>query len=145
MLTSNMYENNKTHTKRKHSTDRTTKMLLVVLGLFFVSEIPHGVCCILTAIYGSKFFLGCYLFLAEMFNTLTLVCTSLNFIIYYFMSQQFRNTFNELFRCKIFQAQKTVDILPETYKSYNESARSSVTTLSSTRSTSITTISSPYL
>ncbi|XP_065209238.1 G-protein coupled receptor dmsr-1-like isoform X2 [Planococcus citri] len=145
-LTASMYENNAANSKQKQPTDRTTKLLLVVLALFFISEIPHGICCLLTAIYGSKFFLGCYLFLAEIFNTLTLFCTSVNFVIYYIMSQQFRNTFNELFCCKSPPAKKKpVFTLPETQVPYDASTRSSVTTLNTTRSSSVTTITSTHM
>ncbi|XP_065209233.1 G-protein coupled receptor dmsr-1-like isoform X1 [Planococcus citri] len=143
-LTATMYERtNSTNTKQKQSADRTTKMLLVVLVLFFISEMPHGICCILSIIFGYKFMAGCYAYLFEIFNTVTLFCMSANFLIYYIMSQQFRNTFNQLFSCKSTPAQrKPAFTVAENRVPYDASTRSSITTLNSTRSSSITTISS---
>ncbi|XP_065209243.1 sex peptide receptor-like [Planococcus citri] len=143
-LNASMHKSNATNTKNNQSTDRTTKMILVVLGLFFIAEMPHACSCILTAMYGYSFYLGCYVFVVEIFNFLTLFCMSVNFLVYYIMSQQFRNTFHQLFKCnKASSAQQNPgSTLSQNRTSYNTSTstRSNITMLSSTPSSSTTTL-----
>ncbi|XP_017759414.1 PREDICTED: sex peptide receptor-like [Eufriesea mexicana] len=91
---------------KERQTDRTTKMLLTVLLLFLVTELPQGILGLLSVLLGQGFFRTCYLMLGDVIDTLTLVNSAINFILYCTMSRQFRKTFNELF-CKSWKIPKT--------------------------------------
>lgn len=82
-------------------TDRTTRMLVVVLLLFLMTEIPQGVLGLLSAVLGNCFFRYCYHKLGEVMDILALLNGSINFILYCSMSRQFRMIFGQLFKPKI--------------------------------------------
>nr|QNH74777.1 putative myosuppressin receptor I [Homarus americanus] len=77
--------------------DRVTKMLLAILVLFLASEVPQGILGLLTVILGSEFF-PCYQKLGEIMDMLVLFNSAINFLLYCAMSQQFRDTFSNLFK-----------------------------------------------
>ena len=83
--------------KIKEQTNRTTKILLVILVLFIMGEVPNGVALCLTAYYGPEFYWKYYYYAMEVFNSLTHITAACNFVIYYSLSNQFRATFKELF------------------------------------------------
>ncbi|XP_062550972.1 G-protein coupled receptor dmsr-1-like [Armigeres subalbatus] len=87
---------------KEKQTDRTTRMLLAVLLLFLITEFPQGILGLLSALLGKHFFYNCYLKLGDLMDVLALINSAINFILYCSMSRQFRNTFNYLFRPKIF-------------------------------------------
>lgn len=89
--------------------DRTTRMLLVVLMLFLITEFPSGILALLTGILGNDFFINVYTNFGETMDALALINNAINFIIYCTMSQQFRNTFANLFFPSFF---KTSTIVP---------------------------------
>ncbi|XP_065209244.1 G-protein coupled receptor dmsr-1-like [Planococcus citri] len=99
-LTIRSHESNTTNTRKNLLTDRTTRMLLVILALFFIPEMPTAIACILIVIFGPKFSVECYSYFFEIFNAIVLICTSCNFIVYYTMSGQFHDTFIQLFSSK---------------------------------------------
>lgn len=76
--------------------DRVTKMLLAILVLFLVSEVPQGILGLLSAL--DSLFFPCYRKLGEIMDLLALFTSAINFLLYYFMSQQFRDTFGEVFK-----------------------------------------------
>ncbi|XP_065209249.1 sex peptide receptor-like [Planococcus citri] len=78
-------------------TTRTTKILMIILGLFVTAEVPHGVHLVLFALYGPKFFWDYYYYAQEVMNLFIQISESFNFVIYYAMSQQFRKNFRQLF------------------------------------------------
>lgn len=89
---------------KKHGSDRTSKLLIAVLFLFLVTEIPQGILAFLSGIYGELFFKQCYNPWAEVWDILALINSSINFILYCFMSKQFRIQFSSIFNLgKIFQ------------------------------------------
>ncbi|XP_076233905.1 G-protein coupled receptor dmsr-1 [Calliopsis andreniformis] len=88
-------------------TDRSTMMLLAVLLLFLLTELPQGVLGLLSAVLDAGFFRTCYVMLGDVIDTLALVNSAINFILYCTMSRQFRKTFNQLF-CKNWKLPKTV-------------------------------------
>ncbi|XP_065204527.1 G-protein coupled receptor dmsr-1-like [Planococcus citri] len=98
-LTIRSYQRNEANTRKSSLTDRTTRMLLVILALFFIPEMPPAIGFILIVIIGKKFSV-CYAYLFEVFNATVLICISCNFIVYYTMSRQFRDTFIQLFSSK---------------------------------------------
>ncbi|XP_046401721.1 G-protein coupled receptor dmsr-1-like isoform X2 [Ischnura elegans] len=77
--------------------DRTTGMLLAVLLLFLLSEVPQGVLGLLSVIIGKRFFQDCYHRLGEAMDLLVLANGAVNFVVYYTMSRQFRDTFSSVF------------------------------------------------
>ncbi|KAK8727712.1 hypothetical protein OTU49_009419 [Cherax quadricarinatus] len=77
--------------------DRVTKMLLAILVLFLASEVPQGILGLLTVIPDSGFF-PCYQKLGEIMDMLVLFNSAINFLLYCSMSQQFRETFRNLFK-----------------------------------------------
>ncbi|XP_065209241.1 sex peptide receptor-related protein 2-like [Planococcus citri] len=103
-LTIRLNESNTTNTRKNPLTDRTTRMLLVILALFFTPEMPHAIFFLLVVIIGQKFDV-CLSYLFEVFNDIVLVCISCNFIVYYTMSRQFHDTFIQLFNSKPSSAQ----------------------------------------
>jgi len=72
-------------------------MLIAVLIVFLVCESPSGVLALLSAINGKAFFDNIYFNFGEMMDMLALINSAVNFILYCFMSQQFRKTFSQLF------------------------------------------------
>ncbi|CAB4064190.1 unnamed protein product [Lepeophtheirus salmonis] len=85
---------------RKRSTDRTTRLLVVILILFLLTEFPQGILGMLSAIYGDQFFKDCYLPLGDVMDAMALTNSAINFILYCVMSKQFRKTFVQTFSCK---------------------------------------------
>ena len=88
--------------RRKTQTDRTTRMLIAVLVLFLASEIPHGVLSLLSSILGRHFFTYCHNGISEFLDLLSLINSSINFVLYCSMSRQFRTKFKQIFgiKCK---------------------------------------------
>jgi len=93
--------------------DRVTKMLLSILVLFLASEVPQGILGLLTVIPDSGFF-PCYRKLGEIMDMLVLFNSAINFLLYCAMSQQFRDTFTELFKpcCDPLAAVRAPRLLP---------------------------------
>lgn len=52
---------------KERQTDRTTMMLVAVLGLFLITELPQGVLALLSSILGKSFFNTCYHHMGERF------------------------------------------------------------------------------
>ncbi|KAG8190890.1 hypothetical protein JTE90_010315 [Oedothorax gibbosus] len=88
--------------------DRTTRMLLVVLMLFLITEFPSGLLALLSGILGTDFFNHVYTNFGETMDALALVNNAINFIIYCTMSQLFRNTFANLFLPSFFKTPSTI-------------------------------------
>ena len=84
----------------KRNTDRTTRLLVVLLVLFLIAEVPQGVLGLLSAVHGKQFFLSCYNPLGELMDLLALFNGALNFIIYCSMSTMFRQTLTQMFDFK---------------------------------------------
>lgn len=87
--------------KSDKQTDRTTRMLVVVLLLFLITEIPQGILGLLSAALGDCFFRNCYHKFGELMDILALLNGSINFILYCSMSRQFRMVFGQLFKPRI--------------------------------------------
>ncbi|XP_068629939.1 G-protein coupled receptor dmsr-1-like [Battus philenor] len=78
-------------------TDRTTRMLVALLGLFLATELPQALFGLLTAI-APHLFQQCYYAFGEVMDLMALVGSAVNFVLYCSMSRQFRNTFRRLAR-----------------------------------------------
>lgn len=80
-------------------TNRTTRMLLVVVLLFLVTELPQGIVNLLSGIF-HDFAEEIYLNLGDLIDILALTNNGINFILYCTMSKQFRDTFVQVFRLR---------------------------------------------
>ncbi|CAG4989410.1 unnamed protein product [Parnassius apollo] len=78
-------------------TDRTTRMLVALLGLFLATELPQALFGLLTAI-APHLFQECYYSFGEVMDLMALVGSAVNFVLYCSMSRQFRDTFRRLGR-----------------------------------------------
>uniref|UniRef100_A0A2A4J3Q2 G-protein coupled receptors family 1 profile domain-containing protein n=1 Tax=Heliothis virescens TaxID=7102 RepID=A0A2A4J3Q2_HELVI len=78
-------------------TDRTTRMLVALLGLFLATELPQALFGLLTAI-APHLFQVCYYAFGEVMDLMALVGSAVNFVLYCSMSRQFRSTFTRLAR-----------------------------------------------
>lgn len=76
---------------------RTTRMLIAVMLLVVIVELPHGILNLITGIYGSEFGVRIYDQLGSFMEMLTLLYSSINFLLYTFMSNQFMHTFRRVF------------------------------------------------
>ncbi|XP_050681044.1 G-protein coupled receptor dmsr-1-like [Leptidea sinapis] len=83
--------------RKTNRTDRTTRMLLAVLGLFLSTEVPQGLLGLASAL-APDFFKSCYNMFGDLMDVLALFTSSVNFVLYCSMSRQFRCTFARLAR-----------------------------------------------
>ncbi|KAL0279163.1 UNVERIFIED_CONTAM: hypothetical protein PYX00_000773 [Menopon gallinae] len=84
--------------KAEKKADRTTRMLVAILLLFLITEFPQGILGLLSGIHGTCFFRHCYVIFGDLMDILALINGAINFILYCFMSRQFRLTFEKLFK-----------------------------------------------
>lgn len=78
------------------NSDRTTAILLAILTVFLLTELPQGLIAILNAIYTAEVHRFIYLTLGDVLDLLSLVNSSVNFVLYCFMSSRYRQTFCSL-------------------------------------------------
>uniref|UniRef100_A0A0K0EF97 G_PROTEIN_RECEP_F1_2 domain-containing protein n=1 Tax=Strongyloides stercoralis TaxID=6248 RepID=A0A0K0EF97_STRER len=81
------------NTSKRKYTDKTTPMLLAILIVFLMTEVPQGVVMIITAIYTNDGFNVLYRNLADILDLLSLINSSVNFVMYCVMSSRYRATF----------------------------------------------------
>jgi len=74
-------------------TNRTTRMLLVVVALFLVTEFPQGIINLLSGVLSGQFVEQVYMPLGDLLDIIALVNNGINFLLYCTMSKQFRDTF----------------------------------------------------
>ena len=67
--------------RHRHQTDRTTRMLVIILLLFLVTEIPQGVMALLSGIWGRQFFTHCYSGMGEILDLVALLNSAVNFLL----------------------------------------------------------------
>lgn len=82
---------------RHQDNSRTTRMLLVVITLFLVTELPQGILIVLSATI-SGFFMDVYVPLGDIMDMLALVNNGINFLLYCIMSRDFRKTLLDLMK-----------------------------------------------
>lgn len=75
----------------------TTRMLIAVLFIFLITEFPSGILSLVGGILGDEFIENVYNHLGELIDILSLFNSSVNFLLYCSMSQQFRVTFKKIF------------------------------------------------
>ena len=79
---------------RDHS--RTTRMLIVVIVLFLITELPQGILALCSGLV-PNLYEAYYQPLGDTMDIVALINNSINFVLYCSMSKQFRETFISLF------------------------------------------------
>jgi len=79
---------------RARECNRTTAMLVCVVGLFQLTELPQGILT-LGSIFVDRFYQDVYSPLGDLLDIMALLNNSITFILYCTMSRQFRQTFLE--------------------------------------------------
>ncbi|CAG5130264.1 unnamed protein product [Candidula unifasciata] len=82
---------------RHRDNSRTTRMLLVVITLFLVTELPQAVLIVLSATI-TGFFLKVYVPLGDVMDMVALVNNGINFLLYCIMSRDFRTTLLDMLK-----------------------------------------------
>lgn len=82
--------------KRETRQTKTTRMLLVVMILFLITEFPQGILIFLSAVM-KGFYQNVYVPLGDLMDSIALVNNAINFVLYCSMSQQFRSKFLEMY------------------------------------------------
>ncbi|KAK0394203.1 hypothetical protein QR680_000615 [Steinernema hermaphroditum] len=75
--------------------DRTTKMLTVLLGIYLSTELPQGILAILNGFYPTDIHHFIYLSLGEVLDLLSLINCNACFIVYPCISSLYRDTFRK--------------------------------------------------
>ena len=81
---------------RSRENSRTTRMLVVVIVLFLITELPQGILALLSGLMNG-FFNAYYVPLGDLMDIIALINNAINFTLYCTMSKQFRDTFLRLF------------------------------------------------
>lgn len=85
--------------------NRTTLMLVILVVFFLITVVPNGVLIILSQL-SDQVMNDVYDPLGDLLDFISLVNEAINFILYTTMSQQFRNTFRDVF-CSLCIRKKT--------------------------------------
>jgi len=104
----NTEENQPKMNGRKRNTDRTTRLLIVILVLFLIAEFPIGILGMLSAILGKQFFIECYNPVGEIMDMMALTNSAVNFILYCLMSSQFRSSGKKILGIRSKQAMTNI-------------------------------------
>ncbi|CAD5223675.1 unnamed protein product [Bursaphelenchus okinawaensis] len=80
-------------TNKRITSDKTTVMLLAILGVFLITEFPQGILSILSAVYTNDVHNLIYFMLGDVLDLLSLMNSSVNFVLYCLMSSRYRHTF----------------------------------------------------
>lgn len=77
----------------KVRTDRTTLMLIVILFVFLITELPQGILTVLTGVFLRDVQRYIYPNLGDILDLLSLINSSVNFLLYCAMSSKYRHVF----------------------------------------------------
>ncbi|XP_065203617.1 QRFP-like peptide receptor [Planococcus citri] len=94
----NIENNVRSHNSTKQI-DRSVMISLTVLILFLIAEFPRGILFFMAMIYdikSSEMNYRCYNLLISIFLSIAYINTSVTFVAYYIMSQQFKLTFKTM-------------------------------------------------
>ncbi|CAH1796830.1 unnamed protein product [Owenia fusiformis] len=99
--TSNLRRSNNSNTnqnfkRRMRNHTRTTRMLIMVIVLFLVTELPQGILSLISGLNPS-FFDNIYVPLGDIMDIVALINFGINFVLYCSMSKSFRDCFVKIF------------------------------------------------
>ncbi|CAK5120056.1 unnamed protein product [Meloidogyne enterolobii] len=83
----------KDQNKKSLNYDRTTFTLIVVLGVFLLTELPQGVLTILNGIFTNDVHTVFYMNLANLLDLLSLINCYVGFLAYCFLCTKYQQTF----------------------------------------------------
>ncbi|XP_067939685.1 G-protein coupled receptor dmsr-1-like [Watersipora subatra] len=84
--------------RRQDQTNQTTKLLIAVAIVFTLSELPQGICFGLSSFGLDNSLEKMYWLLGNLFDLLTMISCSVNFLLYCSMSSQFREVFVKILK-----------------------------------------------
>jgi hypothetical protein len=96
--------------KRRQNYDRTTLTLIVMLGVFLITELPQGFLACLNAIYTTDAHDIIYYNLANVLDLLSLINCYVGFIAYSFLCSKYRETFIMMILTAMAKSPKNVRI-----------------------------------
>uniref|UniRef100_A0A0N5CTB0 G_PROTEIN_RECEP_F1_2 domain-containing protein n=1 Tax=Thelazia callipaeda TaxID=103827 RepID=A0A0N5CTB0_THECL len=73
--------------------DRTSNLLLAIVLVFLITELPQGIIAIMNAIYTTHVHIYIYYNLGDILDLLSLLNSSITFVLYCIMSSRYRDTF----------------------------------------------------
>ncbi|KAL3985450.1 Serpentine type 7TM GPCR chemoreceptor Srw family protein [Acanthocheilonema viteae] len=73
--------------------DRTSALLLAIVLVFLIAEMPQGIIAIMNAIYTTHVHIYIYFNLGDILDLLSLLNSSITFVLYCLMSSRYRDTF----------------------------------------------------
>ncbi|EJW84846.1 hypothetical protein WUBG_04247, partial [Wuchereria bancrofti] len=73
--------------------DRTSALLLAIVLVFLIAEMPQGIIAIMNAIYTTHVHVYIYFNLGDILDLLSLLNSSITFVLYCLMSSRYRDTF----------------------------------------------------
>ncbi|KAI6184662.1 G-PROTEIN-RECEP-F1-2 domain-containing protein [Aphelenchoides bicaudatus] len=106
-----LYSSNQQGTrKRRQNYDRTTLTLIVMLGVFLMTELPQGILACLNAIYTSDVHQYVYMNLANLLDLLSLINCYVAFSSYAFLCSKYRQTLALMLLSTIERSTKPIKI-----------------------------------
>ena len=79
--------------KKLQTYDRTTFTLIVMLGVFLLTELPQGILTILNGLFTNDVHTVFYMNLANLLDLLSLINCYVGFMAYCFLCSKYRQTF----------------------------------------------------
>ncbi|XP_071110087.1 G-protein coupled receptor dmsr-1-like [Haliotis cracherodii] len=86
--------------QRPLDNSRTTRMLLIVIVLFLITEFPQGIL-IIISVTSKGFFKNVYIPLGDLMDMVALINNGVNFVLYCAMSRDFRRTLMDLLKMAV--------------------------------------------
>jgi len=77
--------------------ERTTCMLILIVAIFLLTELPQGIFGMLSEMIGFYFHMVIYNNLGDVLDLLSLINSSVNFILYCSMSRKYQEVFYDVF------------------------------------------------
>ncbi|VIO98476.1 Uncharacterized protein BM_BM6043 [Brugia malayi] len=84
---------NSTKIRGVTKSDRTSALLLAIVLVFLIAEMPQGIIAIMNAIYTTHVHIYIYFNLGDILDLLSLLNSSITFVLYCLMSSRYRDTF----------------------------------------------------
>lgn len=80
----------------KHFSSRTTRMLVAILSIFVATELPQALLATVSGVYTDDVYFKIYPLVGDVLDLLSLLNSSVNFLLYCSMSSRFRTVFTRL-------------------------------------------------